>query len=270
MMGGYLSFPLLCLQSYLAARWATRDTKAKFLVNGDDTLIASTRAVADSDYPSGFRLNVEKTIRAQTVVEVNSTVFLRGKGKWREVHHLRRGGAFPDYRGMLHLAAAVRGRVEWTDAFIRSRIGQRWGFLPSQLGLHPASLPAFHRQFGMGRYHTDLPSLDAEVPDFGIARLPGSPDADEIDALSALLWERGRPTGDRVPEPPSHGKLRRTFGYREPVNWRGSKLTYLSHLKSLTVPRKDKVETYSVPADYVSKREDEAIRRLSLFIVLDD
>jgi hypothetical protein len=266
MMGGYLSFPLLCLQSYVAARWAARDTKANFLVNGDDTLIAADRYVTQAQYPDGFVLNLGKTIHAETTVEINSTVFLRSRGKWRQVHHLRRGCALADYRGMLHLAAAVRDRIEWTDAFIRSRIGQRWGFLPSQLGLLGRSFPAFQRQGGMGRSHTDLPTLAPIMRDIGLCRRTGEPEEDEKTALVQLLRAVGRPSGGEGPEPPSHGKLRKTYCYRRPRRWSGAKLTYLSHLSALSVTKAEKVAEYSVPADYLTMKEEKAIRSLSLIL----
>jgi hypothetical protein len=154
----------------------------------------------------------------------------------------------PDYPGMLHLAAAVRSRCEWTDAFIRSRIGQRWGFLPSQLGLHPMSYSAFARRRCMGRSHTDLPSMAPELPSSGLERRVGVPTADERDALVALLWEKGRPVGGKRPEPPSQGKLRSTFSYSRRPAW--SKLTYLCHLAFTRGAKREKRESYSVPAEY--------------------
>jgi len=261
MMGGYLSFPLLCLQSYLAARWATRNTEAKILVNGDDTLIASFAPVSAEEYPRGATLNDLKTIRAQNVAELNSTVFLRSKGRWREVRHLRRGAALSDYRGVLHLAAACKRDVAWTDAFIRSRIGQRWGFLPSQLDLHPASYPAFQRQHGMGRFHTDLPSLKPDVPDIGLVQRQGVAAEDEMIALRDLLWEKGRPTAEKAVEPPSPGKLRRTFLYRKGRRRPRSfgRLTYLVHLQGLSVEKRGVRQTYSVPAEYVAIKEERGL-----------
>lgn len=262
MMGGYLSFPLLCIQSYLAARWAVRGKKAKILVNGDDTLIATGAPVLSSDYPSGFILNDTKTIRAENVAELNSTVFLRSKGRWREVRHLRRGAALSDYHGMLHLAAACRRDVAWTDALIRSRIGQRWGFLPSQLELHPASYPAFQRQWGMGRVHTSLPDLSPDVPDIGLIRKPGQPAEDEMIALRSHLWREGRPRGEKAPEPPSHGKLRRTYRYRTRWRQRGSfgQPSYLCSVGRASIAaRGERKDSYSVPAEYEPIKEKKGL-----------
>jgi len=166
-----------------------------------------------------------------------------------------------DYRGVLHLAAACRRDVSWTDAFIRSRIGQRWGLLPSQLELHPASYPAFQRQWGMGRVHTSLPNLDPEVPDFGIVRRTGQPAEDEMIALRDLLWEKGRPKGGEALEPPSHGKLRRTFVYRTCWRQRGSfgQPSYLNEIKWASISKRGEREGYSVPDAYIPMSEKKGL-----------
>jgi len=269
MMGGYLSFPLLCLQSYLAARWASKGHAANFLVNGDDTLIASDTFVDQEKYPRGFVLNLEKTIHSENTVEINSTVFLGTKGKWRQVHHLRRGGATADYAGMLHLAAACRDRNEWTDAFLRARIGRRWGFLPSQLGLHPESYVAYSVGYAMRRYHTDLPDLSGDVPDIGLEYRRGVPAEDEIGALSGLLWEKGRPVAEKRAEPPSQGKLRRSYQYISSKVRRNK--NYLFHIASSRVlARKDREGVYAVPADYTPYEEQRRVREIDLFTIADD
>jgi len=150
MMGGYLSFPLLCLQSYLAARWAVRGQKAGILVNGDDTLIASASPVSHQDYPSGMVLNRLKTISARNVAEVNSTVFLRSKGRWREVRHLRRGSALSDYRGMVHLAAACcRCRVDGCSHPFQNR--PTLGFPPVAARSSSGILPCLPEAVGDGQ-----------------------------------------------------------------------------------------------------------------------
>jgi hypothetical protein len=164
MQGAYLSFPLLCIHSYCAASWAARDqVGARFLVNGDDTVISADRAISVQDYPQGYRLNASKTIRAENVAELNSTVFLKSGGKWREVRHLRRGGAVADFPGMMHMAKAVSVSPGFVDAFQRCRIGRRWGFLPSQLG--HTTYPAYLRERGLRvrRAWTPLPEPSDDV-----------------------------------------------------------------------------------------------------------
>nr|UJQ92810.1 MAG: putative RNA-dependent RNA polymerase [Xinjiang botourmia-like virus 19] len=122
MMGTYTSFPLLCMQSYVAARWATRNCKtAGILVNGDDTLISSERRILPEDYPEGFILNRKKTMWSSTAVELNSTQFLKvGGGRWREVRGLRRGAWYVSHKGNATMAAAcLRAGNRWLDAFCK-------------------------------------------------------------------------------------------------------------------------------------------------------
>nr|WPR16958.1 MAG: RNA-dependent RNA polymerase [Mbeech associated botourmia-like virus 46] len=215
MMGAYSSFPLLCIHSYVAARWAARfDLDARFLVNGDDCVISASRAVCVQDYPDGYRLNADKTIRAENVVEVNSTAFLRRGGKWRVVRHLRRGGATTDFTGMLHMASACCVGVPWVDAFQRARIGRRWGFLPSQLGHR--TYPSYRRQMGMkSRDHTDLPDTSQKCSSSLVAYPGEEATPVEAEILRSHLWKTGREGGSkRDLVAPSCGSLRRTYAYR--------------------------------------------------------
>jgi len=223
MMGAYLSFPLLCIQSYIAARWAARsDPNAAFLVNGDDCVISADREILDSDYPDFFRLNEKKTIRARNVVEVNSTVFLKGKEKWREVRHLRRGTALPGYLGTLHLAKACSFSSKWSDAFVKCRVGQKWGFLPSQLGLHRDSRAVWRRETTLRkrRFFTELPR-PVVSKDEAIDLIRGyEPDPDEMRALSAHMFAHGRHVSDMRIHSPSIGAVRRTYRYRKSPPWK--------------------------------------------------
>lgn len=86
MMGSYLSFPLLCLQNYLAFRWSLRGlglkTKVPVLINGDDILFQLSDHYDRWERVLGpLGLTVEKT---KTSVEVewgtiNSTLL-----RWRD------------------------------------------------------------------------------------------------------------------------------------------------------------------------------------------
>lgn len=164
MMGAYLSFPLLCLHSYCAAKWAVRGRVANILVNGDDTLISSSEAAGE--YPPGYELNASKTIVHGSVAEINSTVFLRGGGRWREVRNMRRGGDRSDFSGMRHMASACRSAGNpWVSAFIRSRIGSKWRFLPTQLDFPLSNHAAWKRQRQLSRSHTELPERIVPVSD---------------------------------------------------------------------------------------------------------
>jgi len=256
----------LCLHSYLAARWALAGREGTILVNGDDTLVSSNVYLESSSYPSGYKLNNLKTIRSETIAEINSTAFLRNsKGKWREIRHLRRGGFLTNYSGMLHGAAAVRGSVEWTNAFIRSRIGKKWGFLPSQLGLHPKSYPAFSRERSMSnRIFTCLPGPPKADSTLLLA-VRRQLDPDETIAMFLHQWEHGREGGKkRDVFEPSVGSVRRTYAYRAVKPW--SRFTFLSKLASLKVTaRREEENLHFLPADYVSKREDEVLKELKLY-----
>nr|UOL48973.1 MAG: putative RNA-dependent RNA polymerase [Botourmiaviridae sp.] len=272
MMGAYLSFPLLCLQSYLAALWASRGLKAKILVNGDDTLISSSLPIESSWYPVGFRLNDTKTIRAKNVAEINSTAFLRGKGgKWRLVRHLRRGGFLTDYPGMLHAAAACRDNVAWTDAFIRSRIGKKWGFLPSQLGLHPKSYPSFCREREMCRRRlvTTLPEAPSCL-DTSLLAVRRKLDPDERLATTFHILDNGR-GGERKRDvfSPSVGEIRRGYRYRKvPLRYALSFLSgCLGGLKAMALLYRHEEEMRFVPAEYISRKEMEAVRSLRRVLV---
>jgi hypothetical protein len=266
MMGAYLSFPLLCIQSYCAARWAVRDDPdARFLVNGDDTLISSTRGVTVQDYPKGMRLNSDKTITAENVAEINSTAFLRTRGGWREVRHLRRGGALTDYPGMLHMAeAVVKSGPEWVDAYQRARIGRRWGFLPSQLGHSTYAAFLRERQMLRVRVPTRLPSPEGETP-ASLRRIPGDPSARESEVLRDYLWTTGRLGGlKRDVYSPSCGKIRRTYRYvAQPPR------SFLSFVVKREMIRREgrrpKVGVYFLPEGADTDKEMRAYESLALW-----
>jgi len=222
MMGAYLSFPLLCLHSYCAATWAARfDEDARFLVNGDDTVISAAREVTVQDYPFGYRLNDDKTIRAKNVVEVNSTAFLKVSGRWREVRHLRRGGALTDYAGMMHMAKATASDACWTDAFARCRIGRRWGFLPSQLGHFTYASWQREKQMLRRRTYTTLP-VEAPMAPSALLRVISGRDPRPLEraALRECMWANGRRRAlKRDVWRPSCGAIRRTYSYRLSPAW---------------------------------------------------
>jgi len=271
MMGSYLSFPLLCLHSFLAARWAVRGCgDHRILVNGDDCVISADLPVQASQYPSGYCLNDQKTIRSENVVEVNSTAFLRRGGTWHEVKHLRRGGFLTTYDGMLHAAAACRHSVAWTDAFVRSRIGRKWGLLPSQLELTRRSRVAWRRETTMRkkRVFSVLPGLDQLAHNPQLEWVKGDPDPDEKDALLDFFWRWGRDGGrKRDVFSPSIGEVRRSYRYRKiPIR---SILTFVGQLCSPVVPGNGRSGSYLVPIEYESERylgrlcALEAFRRLA-------
>nr|UOV22974.1 RNA-dependent RNA polymerase [Colletotrichum fructicola ourmia-like virus 2] len=262
MMGAYLSFPLLCLQSYLAARWATRlEEGARILINGDDCVISADRIITKEDYPRGFILNDNKTIRAPNVVEINSTAFIRQGKRWREVRHLRRGGAVSDYVGVRHMAEAVRD-TPYEPAFQRARIGRHWGFMPSQLGHR--SYPAFLRERGMvKRVFTPLPERKVSR-DTRLRIYRGEPSEVEKEVLRSFLWTYGRVPGQkRDVFNPTHGYVRRTYGYRSrPYIYR---LSYVNWACKLDPPARKKDQAYFLPEEFIPEEEQKGLNDLATF-----
>lgn len=262
MMGAYLSFPLLCLQSYCAATWAARfDSRARFLVNGDDTVISASRGIGVQDYPQGFRLNTDKTIVSSNVVEVNSTCFLRTRGGWREVRHLRRGGAPVDFAGMLHMASAcTKSGPQWEDAFSRSRIGRRWGFLPSQIGHTSYASYLRERHMQARRFFTPLPDNPSEVITPECLRRVEGRDARpvEVEALRSWIWSNGRWGGlKRDVWNPSCGSLRRGYGYRARLC--RSFLSFVSRRKlRVMLSRPKKASFFLLPEEFETDEENES------------
>nr|UYL94568.1 MAG: RNA-dependent RNA polymerase [Botourmiaviridae sp.] len=193
MMGTYLSFPLLCLQSYVAARWATRTVESRILINGDDCLISSPSPVLNSDYPDWAIINETKTGRFRSVAEINSTCFLReASGRWREVKHLRRGGGPLDLQGHVHQAAVCRAAgTVWERAFALSKSRSRWCLLPSQLGFDTTVLETFKYERRLRRRgYVVLPRSTGLDDDRYVLR--NEPSSVERLEVSLDLWVNGR------------------------------------------------------------------------------
>jgi hypothetical protein len=280
MMGIYLSFPLLCCHSYTAARWASRgDSTARYLVNGDDTVIVGQEPVPARSYPPGYELNDKKTLRSETVVELNSTVFLKKRNSWREVKNLRRGGFDPNsYAGMLHGAeACVWAGRPWAEAFVRSRIGKGWRFLPSQLGLlQTGSFSAFRRERflrqGLGLMPSDLPCHPPVVSKM-LLMCTGTPDPDEVDALIDHQWRYGREKQKREKDIVlSVGQYRKGLVYRNQAKrtLRGLAArrcfgTFWSY-DPCRASRPRKRSVYFVPEEYTSWKEELGIMALSKWV----
>nr|UJQ91952.1 MAG: putative RNA-dependent RNA polymerase [Botourmiaviridae sp.] len=219
MMGGYLSFPLLCLHSWLAAQWACRDDDSKVIVNGDDCLIGHRQPLSKSSYPVGYLLNEGKTIfNSRGTAEINSTLYLRRHDRWQKVRHLRRGSFLPDYAGLRHASTACSNAgPKWEAAWIRCRFGKRWGFMPSQLGLSLESYNVYYRQRTMEsvRFHTDLPVPDCEN-DPKLSPVNRAVTSLEAAMVVDHLWQNGRWGGmKRDPYNPSIGEVRRLYSYRK-------------------------------------------------------
>lgn len=189
-MGTYLSFPLLCLQSYCMARWATRGWDSKYLVNGDDAVISSAKRVSNSDYPPFAVINDRKTARARNFVEVNSTQFLRRGGTWRKVPVLRRGVGYTDVQGVYHLATACRNAgPQWQAAFSKSALDNR--ILPSSFGFRLSVRDSHKREMDLFRSWYRSPPPD-HPPASRFVLLEDEPCGAGADAFRRNLFEEGR------------------------------------------------------------------------------
>ncbi|ALD89138.1 RNA-dependent RNA polymerase [Sclerotinia sclerotiorum ourmia-like virus 1] len=97
MMGSYLCFPLLCIQNYLAFRWATKDmvTVPPALINGDDILVEEndkffnrwSRTISDV----GFVVEETKTSVSTEWGTINSTLLRRRGGNLVPIQTTRMG-----------------------------------------------------------------------------------------------------------------------------------------------------------------------------------
>jgi len=94
MMGSYLSFPLLCLQNYIAFAYAGGEGKA-CLINGDDILFQSTpefsREWMDTVKHLGLEVEETKTSVSDSYGTLNSTLIERKHGRYVVRQTLRFG-----------------------------------------------------------------------------------------------------------------------------------------------------------------------------------
>ncbi|QKI79928.1 RNA-dependent RNA polymerase [Erysiphe necator associated ourmia-like virus 98] len=233
MMGTYLSFPLLCLQSYVAARWATRGVEAGILINGDDCLISSPLPVLNSDYPDWAIINETKTGRFRSVAEINSTCFLRdSRGRWKEVRHLRRGGGGADLQGHIHQAAVCRAAgTLWERAFVVSKLRSRWCLRPSDLGFDLGVLESFKYERRLARRGYAVLPRNSGLDD---GRYKLSLDSTSVERLEVQLdlWEGGR-SFQTDQQPLSYNAFKRcilkpssAFLRARASGWRGCELSF--------------------------------------------
>jgi len=172
---------------------------------------------------------------------------------------LRRGGFLPDFPGMLHGAAACSGDPAWETAFIRSRIGKKWGFLPSQIGLRSNAFAVYQREQALvrrGRVRTALPCKPSRGPDDSLLCIQrGKCSPDERRALREHMFMFGREAEEKSSYSPSIGKVRRTYVYGARPRFFG---TYLGSLKLCKIKDRrklEKEEAYALPVGYVSMKE---------------
>nr|UUW21050.1 MAG: putative RNA-dependent RNA polymerase [Sanya botourmia-like virus 19] len=192
MMGQYLSFPLLCFQSYVAARWATRGLDASIKVNGDDCLIGCSSNDIVNRYPSHLSINFDKTAVRRNVAEINSTQFILWGKRWKEVVTARRlGGSVLSVEGLVHMAqSCLSAGDRWVTAFVRTRIGRRSRVSPVSLGLPMSNREVFQRHRGMPSVRI-LDDNRAEQ-DPRLEKMEEKPTVFEVDELRSLLFNEGR------------------------------------------------------------------------------
>jgi len=249
MMGTYLSFPLLCLTSYCAAKWAARGSKSSILINGDDCLISSTSRDVLNRYPVGFRINTQKTCVSQVVAEINSTTFLR-KGKvWKEVQNLRRGGGEAyTVEGLRHLATAcIKAGPKWMDAFSLSGICKRYHVRMEDLGM-PSWIPNVYKQIRTQRWYRQLPPPCSVPLDDRLVQVSEETTYEEKVALYELLFNEGRKT-NRQPSSRtfiSSLSMKTARRYKYALSYRPKGL-WEEERELLTPKRRKK---WFIPADY--------------------
>jgi hypothetical protein len=220
------------------------------LVNGDDCAISSQERIETSDYPSGYVPNKKKTMVSENTVEINSTCFTRtSKGKWREVVHLRRGGAVSDFAGMRHMAeAAVKAGSAWVSAFVRSGVGRSWRFLPSQLRLPMRNHDCWYRQKRMRRIHVDLPEKPALPLDERFVLSDEQPSNYEKWHFWEALFNSPRQIGDGKEWNPRQREVLRRFPRRRIVNYRPGGFKGCLSYDPRPAPRPPRKERWLVPA----------------------
>jgi hypothetical protein len=214
MMGSFLSFPLLCIQNYLAFRFSTRHHRGKIpvLINGDDILFQSTPQVAHHwlDTVGSLSLEVErsKTSVAESHGSLNSTLVEWAGNYLRVVPTLRfgmlrpvdfpssLGRSFSEFlKGIVGVERFRAGRV-FFDFHLGELKNCSWS-LPS-LGFRGALAHRLARLYGLvlGRQDGSYPEapshnsvclsrdLISEVPlDFVSSELR------DLDAVETAAWK---------------------------------------------------------------------------------
>nr|WAK77796.1 MAG: RNA-dependent RNA polymerase [Botourmiaviridae sp.] len=175
MMGSLLSFPLLCLQNYLAFRFATRKFRGRIpvIINGDDILFQSpielSRQWAEVVCRIGLQVEPTKTSVEKNWGTLNSTLFAFRGDELALVPTLRFGmlrpAEFPHSLGT-NFHEFVRGqvdRVRWRSAqiFFEAHLGalKNCSFDLPSLGFRGALAHSLARKLGLlgGRQSGDLP-----------------------------------------------------------------------------------------------------------------
>lgn len=225
MMGSYLSFPLLCLQNYLAFKWSLRGTgsgKVPLLINGDDILFQKDAHFSkweSSLQYVGLTVEVTKTSVEESWGTINSTL-LQWEGEFLEPAWSARFGMFrpAEHPGSLGTSyssflsgcnvpdlrfRAAREFFKWHIAELRFA-----GVSPSSLGFRGCLARRMSGIFGL----LELPLVDLPRP---FKRHEVGYDADFVSRhdlhalgpeelfqssleLGAQKWNRGYEKGDET------------------------------------------------------------------------
>lgn len=215
MMGSYLSFPLLCLQNYLAFQWSRRSFKGfvPVLINGDDILFQAPRQLYSSWFSTvgslGFSIEVTKTSVSSEFGTLNSTLLEWAGNYLRVVPTLRFGMLSPaDYPLALgrtfesFLSGIVGGeRYRAGRLFFEFHLGElkASAFSMTSLGFRGALAHRLSRVFGLlssqridapppetPSYHSVCLSRDliSEVPNEFVTT-----ELKDLDAVETAAWK---------------------------------------------------------------------------------
>jgi len=164
MMGSYLSFPLLCLQNYLAFRWSTRQVRSKIpvIINGDDILFQSDVSTSSAWMVDvgvlGLQVEPTKTSVSDDYGSLNSTLLRWRRGELVVSPTLRFGMLRkPEYPNNLgktfsSFLKGIQGPIRWRAGVVffqahRGVLGATSWSLPS-LGFRGALAHRLSRFFG--------------------------------------------------------------------------------------------------------------------------
>lgn len=218
MMGSYLSFPLLCVQNYIAFRWSRRCFGIKehlpLLINGDDILFQSSSQFSEAWMTVvgsvGLEVESTKTSVSAEFGSLNSTLVRWHSGRLRVSPTLRMGMLRPrDYlngigrdfssfvRGVPPGVAWTAGKefFKWHVAAIRSSgrlTAAEWGFR-GRLAWRLSEIFSLHFVVGetdWGSWTVSGPPPppschDVQIPAELVERVPAGSLSEELEALNA-------------------------------------------------------------------------------------
>jgi hypothetical protein len=211
MMGSYLSFPLLCLQNFVAFRYAlftagrSRE-RLPLLINGDDILFQSDESFFDH-WKSvvgmvGLEVETSKTSFSSSYGTINSTLVRWRRQRLRVVPTVRLGvlrhrdylngigRSFSSFvRGLPPDVAWAAGKefFRWNVSALRRSgyYANEWGFR-GRLAWRLASIFSLVPTTHDVAVPPPAPSVhDVQIPSYMVAQVPKGSLGDELQALNA-------------------------------------------------------------------------------------